>query len=248
MNTRAVWDAVRRLWEPPPEVPVRTVNETVIRGEASLQRTLQRLSRASGVLSLQSEDGAFDRAARLVEVSEAGLALQLQAVDGAAPGEVPGTLNVTACAEQGVLLFSVHEVVHRGQDRLQALLPQQIIQVQSRRHYRVTGLNGPRLRAELLLPGELRVLRLRNLSEEGVAYEMSGMGVPSGTVYADVRLRLDDKAISVPAMTVIYCRMHRELQCTVGAHFEGIGAEEARLLRRWIAAAQAAMASAYLDP
>ncbi|WP_157271800.1 PilZ domain-containing protein [Azohydromonas aeria] len=272
MNTSAVWTALRRLWEPTPEVPVRTVDETTLRGEAAVQRMLHRLAKAGGSVSLQSEDAAFDHAARLLgEAETGGLALRLLQGQQPWPQEMPETLNVTACSEQGVLMFSLHPVAYRGQGRLRAPLPAQMILVQSRRHFRVTGLNGHQFHAELALPagsqdrrggagggGEAdgdategkddnRVLRLRNLSEEGVAFEMAGPGVPSGTIYRDVSLRLDDMVIVVPEMKVVYCRRHGEAQWTVGAHFERIGAQESRFLRRWIAAAQAAMANAHLD-
>lgn len=253
MNTSAVWTALRRLWEPARAVPVRTVDETTIRGEAAVQRALQRLARAGGTVSLQSEDAAFDHGARLLGEVENGLALRLLQGDVPWPREMPETLNVTACSEQGVLMFALNPVAYRGQGRLRAPLPAQLILVQSRRHFRVSGLNGHQFHARLVLPDDgredrdNRVLRLRNLSEEGVAFEMVGPGVPSGEIYRDVSLRLDGMVIVVPEMKVVYCRMHGEQQWTVGAHFERIGAEESRFLRRWIAAAQASMASAHLD-
>jgi hypothetical protein len=77
---------------------------------------------------------------------------------------------------------------------------------------------------------------------DGVAFELAGRGVGAGTVLRDALLRLDGVDVAVPELKVVYSRMHGEQQCTLGAHFERIGAEEARLLRRWIAAVQASLA------
>jgi hypothetical protein len=86
-------------------------------------------------------------------------------------------------------------------------------------------------------------MRVRNLSEEGVAFEAPGPGVPYNTLFHDAALQLDGKSIKVPVLQVMYCRAYGE-HCTVGAHFEIVVADEARHLRRWIAAAQSAMLAA----
>lgn len=240
MNTSAVWAALRRLWEPAPQVPVGMVDEDTIQGEAAVRRTLQRLAHAGSVVSLQDEEGAFDHPARLVGDQEDGVTLQLPASESAALRTMPPLLHATACSDTGVLLFSLVDVVQHGQ-RLRAPLPAQILHVQSRRHFRVSGLNGPSYRAALELPQLSQAPRLRNLSEEGVAFELAGPGVGAGTVFHDALLRLDNEAIAVPVLKVVYSRMHGEQQCTLGAHFDRIDAEQARRLRRWIAAAQASL-------
>jgi hypothetical protein len=241
MNTSEVWAALRRLWEPAPPAPVGVVDEEPIRSEASVRRTLQRLARAGSVVSLQDEEGTFDHPAKLVGDQEAGVTLLLPAGEDQAPDVLPPLLHATACSDKGVLLFSLVDVVQHGR-RLQAPLPPEILHVQSRRHFRVSAVRGPRYHAALALPQVGQVASLRNLSEEGVAFELDGCGVGAGTVFRDALLRLDGVDIAVPELKVVYSRMHGERQCTVGAHFERIGAEEARQLRRWIAAVQASLA------
>lgn len=240
MNTNDVWAALRRLWAPPPQAPVDVVEEDTIRGEAQVRRALQRLARGGCVLSLQDEAGAFDHPAKLVGDQEDGMALLLPAGADDVPGPMPALLHATACSDKGVLLFSLEEVTRHGR-RLQAPLPREIVQVQARRHFRVTGLGGQHGHAVLELPEMGKVPRLRNLSEEGVAFELEQCCLPAGTVVRNAVLRLDDMKIAVPALKVVYCRTHSPQQCTVGAHFEQLDAEAARQLRRWIAAAQAVL-------
>jgi hypothetical protein len=74
-----------------------------------------------------------------------------------------------------------------------------------------------------------------------VAFELEDCRLSAGTVVQNALLRLDGVALTVPALKVMYCRTHSAHQCTVGAQFEPLGADEERLLRRWIAAAQAAL-------
>jgi hypothetical protein len=241
MNTMEVWAALRRLWEPAPAAPEGEVEEDKNRDEVLVRRTLQRLARAGSVVSLQDEEGAFDHPAKLLDAQENGVTLLLPVGAGQAPDAMPLRLHATTSSDKGVLLFSLVDVVQHGR-QLHAPLPQAIVQVQSRRHFRVSAINGPRYRAELVLPQMGKVLRLRNLSEEGVGFVFEGSGVGAGTVLHDAVLRLDGVNITVPVLKIMYSRMHSKQQWTLGGHFQRIGAEEARLLRRWIAAVQASLA------
>lgn len=245
MNTSAIWAALRRWWRPSmEESPAKIADDTKITGEAAVRRVLERLARNGVLLTLHSDEGAFDQVARLTGCSPQGVTLQLQPGEDKGLDSVPLALNATACTELGVLLFSLHKLELDAEGLLHAPWPQQLVQVQSRRHFRVTGLNGQHFHAELVLPEEGRVPRLRNLSEEGLAFDKAGPGVPYGTLIHNATLKLDGARIEVPVMQVMYCREFGDY-CAVGAHFEIVVADEARLLRRWIAAAQAAMLMAH---
>ena len=245
MNSSAVWEALCRLWQPSTEKnPSKTSDDTRIAGEAAVRRVLERLLRDGVLLNLQSDDAVFDHVVRVASGSPEGISLQALPGEEISPASVPLAANATACTELGVLLFSLNGLSLDMEGLLHAAWPKQIIHVQSRRHFRVTGLNGQRFHADLLLPEQGRVPRLRNLSEEGVAFDKAGPGVSYGTLIHNAKLELDGVELDVPVMQVMYCREFGDY-CAIGAHFEVVVADEARLLRRWIAAAQAAMLTAH---
>jgi hypothetical protein len=240
MTSSAVWTALSRLLKPSRKAPVRAVDDTKITGDLAVRRTLERLERAGTVMSLQSDDGTFDHVGKLLSVNASEVRLQLLPREGHVLDKMPAGVNVTASTDMGVLLFALHGAALEAAGLVLAPPPLQIVQVQSRRHFRVTGLNGPNFRAELVLPGIGKAQRLRNLSEEGVAFEAPVPGVPYGTLIHDAVLQLDGEPIQVPALQVMYCRDYGGY-CAVGAHFEIVVADDVRLLRRWIAGAQSAM-------
>lgn len=222
-------------------VPAAGADEGHITGDTAIRRIFERLARANTLMSLRGDDGDFDALAKLLSAGHAGLTLQLHARDGVLPDALPSFVKATLCCDMGVLLFALSGArLDRHSGAVHVPYPREIEQVQSRRHFRVTALNGSRYRAELLLPELGRVPRVRNLSEEGVAFEAPPPAVPKGTLFHNVVLELDGEPLDVPVLQVVHCRDYGDY-CTVGAHFEIVVADEARQLRRWIAAAQSGM-------
>jgi hypothetical protein len=246
MSTNAVLTTLFRLWQPP-NVPARMVDDSKITSEIAIRRIFERLARSTTLMSLRSDNGDFDGLAKLLSTGHAGLTLQLQARNGALPDCMPPVVHATLCCDMGVLLFALAGArLDRHSAAVHAPYPQQIEQVQARRHYRVTALNGTKFRAELLVPGLGKVPRVRNLSEEGVSFEASAPGLPHGTLFHNVVLELDGEPIDVPVLQVVHCRDYGD-HCTIGAHFEIVKADEARQLRRWIVAAQSGMLAKAAD-
>lgn len=247
MNTSAVWTALRRLWQPPSLAPAESPDEARITGDATIRRIFERLSRSNTLMSLRADEGDFDALAKLLSAGRAGLTVQLHARDGMPVNAMPPVVKATLCCDMGVLLFSLSGArLDRHSGAVHLAYPLDIEQVQSRRHFRVTALNGSKFRAELLLPGLGRVPRVRNLSEEGVAFEANPPALPQGTLFHNVILELDGEPLDVPVLQVVHCRDYGDY-CTIGARFESVVADEARLLRRWIAAAQSEMLSKASD-
>ncbi|MDZ5460975.1 PilZ domain-containing protein [Azohydromonas lata] len=243
MNTNTVWTALRRLWQPSSLAPAGiAVDDAHITGDTPIRRIFERLSRANTLMSLRSEDGDFDALAKLLSAGRTGLTLQLHAREGVPVDAIPPVLKATLCCDMGVLLFALSGArLDRHSGAVHVPYPRDIEQVQSRRHFRVTALNGSQYRAELLLPGLGRVPRVRNLSEEGVSFEANNApALAQGTLFHNVILELDGEPLEVPVLQVVHCRDYGDY-CTVGAHFEIVVADEARQLRRWIAAAQSGM-------
>jgi hypothetical protein len=215
----------------------------VISEPVRIRRLLGELARTGKLLSLQTPDGSV-ALSRTLQIDAAGR-LELRLMEPAGPGaldEVPALVNVTASAENGLLLFTLGPLTRQAPGRLSCDWPHQLIRVQSRRHFRVKVLAGLQPRATLALPGVHSALHLQDLSEEGVGFLLDGTGVAPGCRYAGATLTLDRDIIVVPWVQVVHCRLLAgESRCAVGAQLMDLAAEDTRRLRRWMALEQANM-------
>ena len=228
------------LWAPRPVQPVDAADEMVIREPARIRRLLGELSHTRKLLSLQTPEGDLARSGLLHVDAEGRLQLIVQPQQVSLFDASPVQVNVTASAEAGLLLFTLGPFTARAPGRLSCNWPQQLIQVQSRRHFRIKVLAGKKHRATLALPGVERALRLQDLSEEGVGFLLDGAGEPLGTCYAGATLTLDKASLTVPWVQLVHCRtLSGETPCPVGAQLMNLAAEDTRRLRRWIATVQA---------
>ena len=122
---------------------------------------------------------------------------------------------------------------------LHADWPEQLIQVQSRRHFRLGGLGGRHRRAWLRWTAQGTRLPVRDLSEEGVCLELAGPDLPGPLPLGAAALLLDDEVIDVPSLETVHCMAARNGRpATVGARLLGMRDEQVRALRRWMAVVQ----------
>jgi hypothetical protein len=230
------------LWAPRLVQPTDVADKMVIREPMGIRRLVGDLTRSGRLLSLQTPDGVVARSGTL-QVDAAGhLHLILQPDQDGFFDASPVVVNVTASAETGLLLLTLACFTQQAPGRLRCDWPHQLIQVQSRRHFRVKVLAGTKHRATLALPGVERAVRLQDLSEEGVGFLLDGAGVPLGTRYARATLTLGRESITVPCVQVVHSRERAgEVHGAVGAQLMDLAAADTRRLRRWIAMVQAEM-------
>lgn len=223
--------------------PGDPADEMVISEPLRIRQLIGELTRTGRLLSLQTPDGVVARSRTLQTDAAGRLTLRLLPPDsGRLFDAAPASVNVTASAETGLLLFTLGPLTPQAPGCLSCDWPQQLIQVQSRRHFRARVLTGSQHRATLSLPGAPSALRLQDLSEAGVGLVLDGAGVAPGSRYAGATLSLGREAITVPWVQVVQCRpCAGEDRWAVGAQLMGLAAEDTRRLRRFMATAQAAM-------
>lgn len=218
-----------------------SADEMVIRDPARIRRLVGELTHTQRLLSLQTPDGLVARS-KILQIDASG-SLDLRLIDpdpGMDVGAAPALVNVTASGQAGLLLFTLGPLACHAPGYMSCDWPQQLIQMQSRRHFRAKLQGSSRHRATLELPGVPSALRLQDLSEEGVGFLLEGADVPDGSRYAGARLILDREVITVPWVQVLHCRpLADEPRCAVGAQLMDLTAEDTRRLRRWMASAQA---------
>ena len=242
MKTVEAWSLLKAFWAPRHIQPIEPAEEMVITDALSIRRLIGDLTRTGKLLSLQTSDGAPACAGKLQSDAAGRLLLFVQPQEGGSPGIPPMRVNVTASAESSMLLFTLGPLTQKAAGRLSCAWPQQLVQMQSRRHFRVCGLTGAKHRATLELPGTSSALPLRDLSEEGVGFVLGSCSESGDNRYANAKLTLDEERISVPWVQVVHRRARQQgSQCAVGAQLISLAVEDTRRLRRWIATAQAAM-------
>lgn len=243
MKAPAAWLRLVGAWglhHVVPPTPAAAIEDIVITQALQIRRTLAEVARLQRPVALQAADGHFLASAELDVGGSHDLLLRLN--HPALPPDTPlqWPLNAAASGPRGMAMFTLRSGELGAHGVLQARWPEQVIQVQSRRHFRLAGLGGTRRRAWLRRPGSGMRLPLRDLSEEGVGAELASQDWlwPDNPGPAD--LHLDDGVIPVPVLQVVHSRAGRAGNAgAFGARLLGIQAEHLRTLRRWIAAAQA---------
>lgn len=129
---------------PTPLAPSAPVDDIVITHALQIRRTLAELARLQRPVALQTVDGHL--VARGEIRADGGQHLALRLYRGALPpsAALQWPLNATACSAGGMALFTLRSGELGAQGLSQAHWPEQLIHMQSRRHFRLTGLDGRR--------------------------------------------------------------------------------------------------------
>lgn len=241
MKRPGLWAGLQALWLPHHAVPPGPADELVVTDALQVRRTLGELARLHSPVALQAADGRFIGGGTLAIDSVEGLRVQLRLDASVLPEKAPWPLNATASGSRGLVLFTLHARMAGTPHLLCAAWPEQLIHVQSRRHFRLMALSGARRRAWLARPGSACRVAVHDLSEEGLGLEVPAGNWPESGHPGQAMLHLDDEVIPVPLVEVVHTRPGTKGGLgIVGARMLGLGEEQLRLLRRWIAAMQAA--------
>jgi hypothetical protein len=212
-------------------------DDMVIQAPHAVRRCLDGLMGSQFSVVLQGLDGEAAGTARMRSTGSQGLLLALD------QGELSITpmpsLNATISGNRGLLLFTLRSPSCQPSGLLQAPWPDTIIQVQSRRHFRVSH----RLdKAWLGWPGAQTHWRVHDISEEGLGIWLEPGGALPDHSDQPALLHLDDMSLPVPALHPVHGSTSERLgvRRRVGLRMVGINGEHLRQLRRWLAAHQAA--------
>jgi hypothetical protein len=235
------WGWLVSLWQPHHVVTPGPADDLLVTEMLQIRRTLHELARLRRSVALQASNGEMLGSGVLGIDGAEGVAVQLAPDALASDGlSVPWPLNATASGPGGMVLFTL---VRRLPDRpgvLRARWPDQLIQVQSRRHERLTGLAGRQRRAWLTWSDAAARLPVCDLSEEGVGLEVAAFGWLSALPPGSAVLHLDEASLPVPMLEVVHSRPgQRGGPGTVGARMLGMAEDHVDSLRRWMQAVQA---------
>jgi len=211
----------------------------VIQDALHIHRALHALSRHQTRLTLQAPDGRHVGTAVLRTAATGEVVLAWQAGESGPRGDMPSSLNAVASGQRGLLFFTLRDVTPLAAGLLQSRWPDTLIQVQSRRHFRVQErMNG----IFLTLAGAPGRVRLRDLSEEGVGVTLEHGETTPGSNPQVALLHLGDLTLPVPALQWVGSGPRRGAGSgrSAGARLGGMSAEHVRQLRCWLAARQAA--------
>lgn len=213
--------------------------DEVVRDALQIRRALTALARNRTVVTLQSPDGLHLGAAVLRTPDVLAVKLDWQSDQPGRPGEMPPSLNVIASGERGLLFFTLHGLMPLAVGLLQANWPETVIQMQSRRHFRV----GVRMDGLFITqPGVARRSALRDISEEGVGLLLDPDDWPTESAHRTAVLHLGELTLPVPVLQWVHSGSSSGAGSgrSAGARLGGMSQEHVRQLRCWLAARQAA--------
>jgi hypothetical protein len=188
-------------------------------------------------LSLQSSEGQGLGSARVFAVTQSQVTLQCSTgLDQA--GDVP--VNVIGASSRGAVMFTLRLIPTRMGDLWRAVLPDEVLCVQSRQHRRVEVVHSLGHKVELITAHPGAVRRVLDLSESGAALDVHGS---ASTPWADgpVVLKLDGVKIHVPRLEIVHTRALPEGHLRAGVRLADLRSDDSRHLRRWLNEAETAL-------
>lgn len=231
---------VRRWQAPPPcnKVPMPT-DDLVMTQDARIRSTLTELAALRRVVSLHAPDGRSMAHGVLTGDGLRRVEIRLDPAEFACPE----TVNAVVSGPNGLLMFSLVDCTPAGRDLLLAPLPRQMIHVQSRRHFRLRVASGARPGLALAWREAGICLQVRDLSEEGVGLTGPAGGQSPPWPTGPAELQLGAMRLAVPALEIVHQRHDQRGaeggSSSLGARLLGMGEEQTRALRRWLASTQA---------
>lgn len=241
MKTSILRALFGQLWQPRHVHPPGPADELVVIAPLQFRRALNELARLKRAVALQTSDGSFLGSGRLTTDAIEGVTVHLPwDGDEPLPQAWAWPINATASGPDGLVLFTLQTGMVDASGRVSAAWPDQMIRVQSRRHFRLSALGGAQRRAWLRWQVMDVGLPVRDLSEDGVCVEVA-TGMNSGLEpLRAAQLHLDGEVLDVPVLEVVHTRTGRHGAPTwVSARMVGLGEAQRRALRRWMAAMQA---------
>ncbi|MDC8772972.1 PilZ domain-containing protein [Roseateles albus] len=254
---------LRQLWQSQQDSsPPIPAEELLLRDGGQIRQLLNGLARSRRGVVLQAPDGSLMATGDLQTYGEQGLAVRIHEDCLMSPSgqtrDSPlscalagrGMVNISAASESGVLMFSLHGARLLGNWLVAAQLPTELIRMQSRRHFRLSGRAGQLQNASISWPGSPRPLALQDLSEEGAGLVLMAREWKGASQLKQVTLVLGQDALPVPLLQVVHERpllASAAPYSTIGARLIGIKPEHIRSLRRWLIATQAEMCLPQLD-
>ena len=237
---RWLWGLLRHSSAPNHVVPPDgAADEGVVQDARQIRRALTALSRHRVLLTLQSPDGRHFGTAVLGTTGTQDLVLDWRAGNRDPSGGLPPSLSAMASGDRGLLFFTLHGLAARAGAQLQARWPDTLIQVQSRRHYRV----GCRMDGLFITqPGTPFRHLVCDISEEGVGLLLEPSAWPHSRMNQSAMLQLGNLMLPVPALQWVHHGLGAGAGAgrSAGARLGGMAPEHVRQLRRWLAARQAA--------
>jgi hypothetical protein len=241
MRATVFWKSLLASWRPPVSAMPSGPDDMFVHAPRQIQLALGEAALSGRGLTLQAADGCFLGQALLLRHSGSGVLAQFKPTEscGMARSPLHWPLNAAAPSPKGMLLFTLEHGQVDAAGQLSAHSPEQLIQVQSRSHFRLTALGGKRPRAWLRFANADTALPLRDLSEGGLRLDMpSNFGfVPPRRGAAE--LMLDGETLRVDELEVVHTRSSGAVpKVSLGMRIVRMPGDQQRALRRWVGAAQ----------
>ncbi len=196
---------------------------------------LGQLGQGDRSVSVHGVDGRFIGQAKLRTC--VGQQVGLRFVQTPPPAPLP-SLNVVAGTPDGTILFSLKNCQPDPQGHWSAALAGDMIRMQSRDHYRLSGLHTRHPQVMLRLQDGAPALPVCNLSEQGLGLRLDTPLLQPGDTHANSRLCLNEVELAVPVLTIVHSQPARYNGWRVGVHMPDLPAAQSRTLRRWLDQAQ----------
>ena len=210
-------------------------DDLIVSQPPKIERLMKDLAQDPRAVDAYSTNGIFIGKAKLRWTQQHGLAFQWIQPSRSLPAPEIPCVNVRGLTSRGAVLFTLR-LMERAASICQIVsLPREMIWVQSREHYRLSGFHGPRHHAALHLKPEYPAIPLHDLSEQGLGLRLGQPSVITDTrIEGSCELEIDGLRLPLPHLEVMHCNPVSNQLWRVGVRFSGLSATESRKLRHWI--------------
>jgi len=151
-------------------------DDLIVRQPSKIVRLMQDLAQDPRAVEAYGTNGMFIGKAKLRWTPRQELAFQwLQSSVSSPAPQVPHVphVNIRGLTSRGAVLFTLRLMEEMASICQRVSLPSEMIWVQSREHYRLTGFQGSRHHAVLHLSDDFPAMPLHDLSEQGLGLRLA---------------------------------------------------------------------------
>ena len=234
---KSFWQQLGRLLNP--QEPIAhfdaEFDDLIVSQPPRIERLIQDLAQDPRAVEAYGTNGMFIGKAKLRWTPQQELTFQWLLPPGGSPTPQVPHVNIRGLTSRGAVLFTLHLMGQSVSICQRVSLPSEIIWIQSREHYRLSGFSGPRHHAVLHLGTDYPAIPLHDLSEQGLGLRLAQPSLTTDTRFAATcQLEIDGLSLPLPHLQVMHCDPVAGQRWRIGARFSGLSAAESRQLRHWI--------------